>query len=137
MSDVTITGNIGEPNLKFTPQGKAVLEFSLAENHSKKDGTEWVDDGTTWRRVSIWEKKAEALAEQLKKGDRVIVVGQERLREFETQEGKGKSLEVKARDVGVIPKISGGNSGGDWGGSNNAGGGQGWGGGADQSEAPF
>lgn len=137
MSDVTITGNIGEPNLKFTPQGKAVLEFSLAENHSKKDGTEWVDDGTTWRRVSIWEKKAEALAEQLKKGDRVIVVGQERLREFETQEGKGKSLEVKARDVGVIPKISSGNSGGDWGGSNTAGGGQGWGGGADQSEAPF
>lgn len=105
MSDVTIVGNIGEPNLKFTPNGKAVLEFSLAENHSKKDGNEWVDDGTTWRRVSIWERKAEALAEALEKGSRVIVTGTERIREWETKDGgQGKSLELRARDVGIIPR---------------------------------
>lgn len=106
MSDVTVTGNIGEPGLKFTPSGKAVLEFSLAENHRKKDQQgEWGDDGTTWRRVSIWEKKAEALADVLKKGDRVIVTGQERIREWEGKDGnKGQSLELNARDVGIIPK---------------------------------
>lgn len=106
MSDTTVVGNCGEPNLKFTPSGKPVLEFSLAENHSKKNQQGgWEEDGTTWRRVSIWDKKAEALAEVLKKGDRVIVSGQERIREWEGKDGgKGQSLELNARDIGIIPR---------------------------------
>lgn len=106
MSDATVVGNIGEPTLKFTPSGKAVLEFSLAENHSKKNQQGgWDDDGTTWRRVSIWDKKADALAEVLKKGDRVIVTGQERMREWEGKDGAaGKTLEINARDIGIIPR---------------------------------
>lgn len=108
MSDITITGNCGEPTLKYTPSGKAVLEFSLAENHSKKNAAGgWDEDGVTWRRVTIWERKAEALAEALHKGDRVIVTGQERLREWEGKDGgKGQSLEVNARDIGIIPKAA-------------------------------
>lgn len=106
MSDITTVGNVGEPALKFTPQGKPVLEFSLAENHSKKNAQGgWDEDGTTWRRVAIWDKKAETLAEVLKKGDRVIVTGSERLREYTAKDGtQGKSLEVTARDVGIIPR---------------------------------
>jgi single-strand DNA-binding protein len=106
MSDATVVGNIGEPQLKFTPSGKPVLEFSLAENHSKKNQQGgWDEDGTTWRRVSIWDKKAEALAEVLKKGDRVIVTGSERMREYEAKDGtQGKSLEINARDIGIIPR---------------------------------
>lgn len=108
MSDITTVGNVGEPTLKFTPNGRAVLEFSLAENHSKKNQSGgWDEDGTTWRRVTLWEKKAEALAEVLKKGDRVIVTGSERLREFQAKDGTtGKSLEVTARDVGIIPRAA-------------------------------
>lgn len=108
MSDVTVTGNVGEPNLKFTQSGKPVLEFSLAENHSKKNQQGgWDDDGTTWRRVTIWDKKAEALGEVLRKGDRVIVTGQERIREWTSKDGgKGQSLEVNARDVGIIPRVA-------------------------------
>lgn len=113
MSDTTVVGNVGEPNLKFTPSGKPVLEFSLAENHSKKNQQGgWDEDGTTWRRVALWDKKAEALAEVLKKGDRVIVTGSERLREWEAKDGgKGQSLELTAREVGIIvraPKQGGG-----------------------------
>ena len=106
MSDITVSGNIGEPNLKFTNSGKAVLEFSLAENHSKKNQQGgWDEDGTTWRRVTIWDKKAEVLAEVLKKGDRVIVTGSERLREYTAKDGtQGRSLEVNARDIGIIPR---------------------------------
>jgi single-strand DNA-binding protein len=106
MSDITVAGNIGDPSLKFTSSGKPVLEFSLAENHSKKNAQGgWDEDGTTWRRVSIWDKKAEALAEVLKKGDRVLVTGQERLREWEGKDGAaGKTLEISARDVGIIPR---------------------------------
>jgi single-strand DNA-binding protein len=107
MSDITTVGNVGEPALKFTPQGKPVLEFSLAENHSKKNAQGgWDEDGTTWRRVTIWDKKAEALGEVLRKGDRVIVTGSERLREYTAKDGtQGKSLEINARDVGIIPRV--------------------------------
>lgn len=122
MSDITVSGNIGEPALKFTSSGKAVLEFPLAENHSKKNAQGgWDEDGTTWRRVTVWEKKAEVLGEVLKKGDRVLVTGQERLREYEAKDGTtGKSLELTAREVGIIPKApqnGGGNQQGNWGGS--------------------
>ena len=50
MADNTFIGNIGgDPELRFTPNGKAVLNFSLAENHSKPDGQGgFVEDGTTW-----------------------------------------------------------------------------------------
>jgi len=108
MSDITTVGNVGEPALKFTPQGKPVLEFSLAENHSKKNAQGgWDEDGTTWRRVTIWDKKAETLAEVLKKGDRVIVTGSERLREYTAKDGtQGKSLEINARDIGIIPRAA-------------------------------
>jgi single-strand DNA-binding protein len=106
MSDITTIGNIGEPQLKWTSGGKAVLEFPLAENHSKKNAQGgWDDDGTTWRRVTVWDKKAEVLAEALNKGDRVIVTGAERLREYTAKDGStGKSLEVTAREVGIIPR---------------------------------
>ena len=109
MADNTFIGNIGgDPELRFTPNGKAVLNFSLAENHSKPDGQGgFAEDGTTWRRVSVWGWLGEALAESLKSGDRVIVVGAERLREFTTNEGaQGKSLEVTAKYVGRMPKKS-------------------------------
>lgn len=108
MSDITAVGNVGEPTLKFTSNGKPVLEFPLAENHSKKNAQGgWDDDGTTWRRVTIWDKKAETLSEVLKKGDRVIVTGTERLREYTAKDGtQGKSLEVNARDIGIIPRAA-------------------------------
>lgn len=138
MSDITVSGNIGEPTLKFTNSGKAVLEFSLAENHSKKNQQGgWDDDGTTWRRVSVWEKKAETLAEVLKKGDRVLVTGQERLREYETKDGgKGQSLELTAREVGIIPRAqqNGGQSQQQWGGQPATANAGGWG---NEGEAPF
>lgn len=139
MADTTIIGNVGEPSLKFTNSGKAVLEFSLAENHSKKNQQGgWDDDGTTWRRVSIWDKKAEALGEVLKKGDRVIVTGSERIREWESKDGgKGQALELNARDVGIIPRAQQNNQqqqqGGGWGGQQASGG---WGNGP-ASEPPF
>lgn len=124
MSDTTVIGNVGEPELRHTPSGKPVLEFSLAENHSKKNQQGgWDKDGTTWRRVSLWDRKGEALYDVLKKGNRVVVTGAERIREWENKDGsKGSRLEMNARDVGIIvmpPSENSGNStagGGEWGG---------------------
>ena len=115
MSNVTVIGTINDPELRFTQSGKPVLGFSLAQNHRKKDQSgEWQDDGTTWRKVTVWDKKGEVLAEHLAKGMRVIVTGEERIREFEKKDGsKGQSLELNAREVGIVPKLNqgGGNFG--------------------------
>ena len=113
MSNVTVIGTINDPELRFTQSGKPVLGFSLAQNHRKKDQSgEWQDDGTTWRKVTVWDKKGEVLAEHLAKGMRVIVTGEERIREFEKKDGsKGQSLELNAREVGIVPKQNNNNGG--------------------------
>lgn len=114
MSNVTVIGTINEPELRFTNSGKPVLGFSLAQNHRRKDQSgEWQDDGTTWRKVTVWDKKGEHLAEHLAKGMRVIVTGEERIREFEKKDGsgKGQSLELNAKEVGIVPKMNNSSSG--------------------------
>ncbi len=124
MADITLTGNTAaEPELRFTPNGKAVATFSVAENHRRKVGTEWQDDGTTWWRVTVWDKQAETLAETLGKGQRVLVVGQIKSREYEKDGEKRTSYDVTARHVAVIPKQqqgassapAGGQAGDPWG----------------------
>lgn len=105
MTFVTVTGNVGDVQLKFTPNGKAVCEVSVAENHNRKNEQtgQWETESTTWRRVSFWENQAEAVAEQVQKGDRVIVSGDEKLREYERKDGsKGASLEVRGRHIGKV-----------------------------------
>lgn len=106
MSEITVVGNVAKPELRFTGQGTPVFGFSLAQSHRKKDQQgNWCDDGTTWRKVTVWDQKGEHLAEHLTKGMRVIVTGEERIREFEKKDGgKGQSLELNAREVGIIPK---------------------------------
>lgn len=106
MTHVTVIGNLaGPPELRFSPSGKAVANFNLAENHWKKNQQgEFEQTGTTWRRCAIWGEKAEALAEaNLAKGSRVIVTGAEELRPWESKDGKtGVSLELNVRDIGVV-----------------------------------
>ena len=128
MSNVTVIGQISDPELRFTTAGKPVLGFSLAQNHRRKDQSgEWQDDGTTWRKVTVWDKKGEHLAEHLSKGMRVIVTGEERIREFEKKDGsgKGQSLELNAKEVGIVPKMNQGNSGNNFGQQQSSG--QSWG----------
>ena len=128
MSEITVVGTINEPALRFTQSGKPVLGFSLAQNHRRKDQSgEWQDDGTTWRNVTVWDKKGEHLAEHLSKGMRVIVTGEERIREFEKKDGsgKGQSLELNAKEVGIVPKMNQGSGGNNFGQQQSSG--QSWG----------
>lgn len=108
MTFVTVVGNLAKaPDLRFTKDGKAVASFSIAENHSKKDPAgNWLEDGTTWRRVTVWGEAAEALTNACDKGTRVIVYGNERMTEFEGKDGTTRqSLEITAKTVGVVPRI--------------------------------
>ena len=105
MAFTTVVGNVGDVQLKFTPNGKAVCEVSVAENHNRKNEQtgQWETESTTWRRVSFWENQAEAVSNEIQKGDRVIVTGDEKLREYERQDGsRGASLEMRGRHIGKV-----------------------------------
>jgi single-strand DNA-binding protein len=99
---IQIVGNLGrDPELRYTPNGRPVTEFSVAVNQSTKNQQtgEWVE-ATDWFRISVWGDRAERAAEQLRKGSRVLVDGRFRTREYETKDGrKGMSLEISADSV--------------------------------------
>lgn len=102
-SKVMIIGNLGrDPEMRYTPNGRPVTEFSVAVTHSSRDQQtgEWSDEATDWFRVTVWGDRAERAAEQFKKGNRVFVEGRFRTREFERKDGtKGISLEITADNV--------------------------------------
>jgi single-strand DNA-binding protein len=96
LNKMMIIGNLGaDPELRYTPGGKAVTDLRVAVNDNRKgpDG-EWIEE-TLWFRVSVWEQQAERLAEQLRKGNKVYAEGQLRAREYEARDGqKRTSLEL-------------------------------------------
>ena len=101
-SKAMIIGNLGrDPEMRYTPNGRPVTEFSVAVNQSTKNQqtNEWVE-ATDWFRVTVWGDRAERTAEQLRKGNRVFVEGRFRTREFETKDGQKRiSLEITADNV--------------------------------------
>jgi single-strand DNA-binding protein len=98
---ITVVGNIAtEPELRFTPGGKAVCGFTVAQTPRTKDGDQWVDGTTTWLRCSVWDKYAENVAESLQKGHRVIVQGRLSTREYEKDGEKRTSLELQVDAIG-------------------------------------
>ena len=101
-SKVMIIGNLGrDPEMRYTPSGRPVTEFSVAVNQSTKNQQtgEWVE-ATDWFRVTVWGDRAERTAEQLRKGNRVFVEGRFRTREFEARDGQKRvSLEITADNV--------------------------------------
>src|SRR4051812_50003279 len=99
---VMIIGNLGrDPEMRYTPNGRPVTEFSVAVNQGRKDPQtgEWVE-ATDWFRVTVWGDRAERTAEQFRKGNRVFVEGRFRTREYEAKDGQKRiSLEITADNV--------------------------------------
>lgn len=99
---VMIIGNLGrDPEMRYTPTGKPVTQFTVAVNQSTKNQQtgEWTEE-TDWFRVSVFGDRAERAAEQLRKGNRVFVEGRFRTREFEGNDGqKRTSLDITADNV--------------------------------------
>ena len=106
-SKIQIVGNLGrDPELRYTPNGRPVTEFSVAVNQSTKNQQtgEWVE-ATDWFRVSIWGDRGERAAENLRKGNRVLVDGRFRTREYEAKDGQKRlSLEITADTVLPLDK---------------------------------
>lgn len=105
LPQITMTGNlVSDPELRFTPSGKAVARMRVASNNRVKDrdGT-WRDGETCFLDVSVWEAKAEALVEAAGKGATVMVTGRLGQRTFDTKEGEKRTVyEVTADEVGVV-----------------------------------
>lgn len=102
---LTVIGNLAsDPELRFTPQGKAVASFTVMSSKSRKDEAtgKWESvDVTAWA-IKAWDKMAEHVAESLSKGDPVVVVGQAAWKSWEKDDGsKGGRMEVNAWHVGV------------------------------------
>ena len=105
---VTIVGNLtADPELRFTPSGQAVANFTVASTTRllDKQTNEWKDGDTVFMRCAVWRQYAENVAESLTRGSRVIVTGRLKQRSYETKEGEKRTVvELDVDDVGPALK---------------------------------
>lgn len=141
---ITVVGNLtSDPELRFTPNGAAVSNFTVASTPRifDRQRNEFIDGETLFLRCSAWKELGENSAESLQRGTRVIVQGRLKSRSFETKEGEKRTvMELDVDEVGpslrrataVVTKTQGGGGsngqqpGGNFGGQQSQQGG-GWG----------
>ena len=107
---ITVIGNLtGDPELKFTPSGAAVANFTVASTPRTFDrqANEFKDGDTLFMRCSIWREAAENVAESLTKGMRVIASGRLVQRSYETREGEKRTVvELQVDEIGPSLKYA-------------------------------
>ncbi|MGN7247509.1 single-stranded DNA-binding protein [Janibacter anophelis] len=136
---ITVVGNLtADPELRFTPSGAAVANFTVASTPRTFDRqtNEWKDAETLFMRCSVWREAAENVAESLNRGTRVVVTGRLVSRSWEDKEtGQKRSvMEMQVDEVGpslryATAKVTKTQRGGGGGGGGQGGG---WGGGGQQ-----
>ncbi|MCK0116002.1 single-strand binding protein [Isoptericola sp. CG 20/1183] len=101
---ITVVGNLtADPELRFTPSGAAVANFTIASTPRTFDrqSNEWKDGEALFLRCSIWREAAENVAESLTKGMRVIAQGRLTQRSYETREGEKRTVvELQVDEIG-------------------------------------
>jgi single-strand DNA-binding protein len=100
---VTIVGNLtADPELRFTPSGAAVANFTVVSNdrYYDKNTQEWVDKDPVFLRCNVWREYAENVAESLTKGTTVAVTGKLSQRSYESREGEKRTvIEVEVDEI--------------------------------------
>jgi single-strand DNA-binding protein len=101
-NSVTIVGNVtDDPELRFTPSGLPVANFTVAVNSRVKKGDQWEDRNDGFFRCSCWRDMAENVAESLQKGTRVMVTGRLQESKWEDNDGGKRSrIEIQVDEVG-------------------------------------
>lgn len=101
---ITVVGNLtADPELRFSPSGVAVANFTIASTPRTfdKHANQWRDGDTLFMRCSIWREAAENVAETLTKGTAVIAQGRLVQRSYETREGEKRTVvELQVDDIG-------------------------------------
>jgi single-strand DNA-binding protein len=105
---IMIVGYLGrDPELRYTPQGTPVCDFSVATTERRKDRQGEQQEVTTWFRVSLFGRQAEVAAQYLAKGRQVYVEGQLSQREWTDKDGAARtSLEVRGTDIQFLSPAS-------------------------------
>ena len=102
--NITVIGNLtADPELRYTPNGAAVANFTVASTPRQFDrqANEWKDGETLFMRCSIWREAAENVSESLQRGTRVVVTGRLKSRSYETKEGeKRTTTELEVDEIG-------------------------------------
>ncbi|MUK00879.1 single-stranded DNA-binding protein [Vibrio cholerae] len=133
---ITVIGNLtNDPELRFTPSGSAVANFTIASTPRTFDRqtNDWKDGETLFLRASVWREAAENVAETLTKGTRVVAQGRLKSRSYDTKEGEKRTvMELEVDEIGpslryASAKVtrtqrSGGGNGGGFGNAGNSGG---------------
>jgi single-strand DNA-binding protein len=107
---ITVVGNLtADPELRFTPSGAAVANFTVASTPRTfdKNSNEWKDGEALFLRCSVWRQAAENVAESLTKGTAVIVQGRLKQRSYETKEGEKRTVyELDVDEIGPSLKFA-------------------------------
>jgi single-strand DNA-binding protein len=107
---ITVVGNLtADPELRFTPSGAAVANFTVASTPRTfdKQSNEWKDGEALFLNCSVWRQAAENAAESLQRGMRVVVQGRLKARSYETREGEKRTVfEIDVDEVGPSLKYA-------------------------------
>jgi single-strand DNA-binding protein len=107
---ITVIGNLtGDPELRFTPAGAAVANFTIASTPRTFDrqANEWKDGETLFLRGAVWREAAEYVAHSLQKGMRVIATGKLKSRQYTTKEGENRTvIELEVDEIGPSLKYA-------------------------------
>jgi len=108
LNKIMLIGNVGsDPEMRYTPNGKAVTSFRMATNYRYAGSDREQREETEWFRVSVWGRQAESCNQFLSKGKRIYVEGRLRSRSWEGQDGQMRtSLEVSANRVIFLDRVA-------------------------------
>jgi single-strand DNA-binding protein len=112
VNKVILIGNLGrDPELRYTPSGTAVANFTVATNETWKDKDGAKQEHTEWHRVVAWGKLAEIAGEYLRKGRQVYIEGSIRSRTYKDKDGNERtSVEIRADNMVMLGRQEGGSS---------------------------
>ncbi len=108
LNKIMLIGNVGsDPEMRYSPNGKAVTSFRMATNYRYAGSDGEQREETEWFRVSVWGRQAESCNQFLSKGKRIYVEGRLRSRSWEGQDGQMRtSLEVSANRVIFLDRVA-------------------------------
>ena len=101
LNKVMIIGNLGrDPEMRYTPSGQAVTQFTVAVNRNYKNAQDEWQEETEWFRIVVWGQQAERAANNLRKGGKVYIEGRLQTRQWEGQDGQKRyTTELVANTV--------------------------------------
>jgi single-strand DNA-binding protein len=110
VNKVILVGNLGkDPEVRFTPSGRAVAKFSIATTESWMDQESSRQERTEWHNIVVWGKQAESCGQYLAKGRQVFIEGAIRSRSYDDKEGNKRYItEIIAQRVQFLGSSSGG-----------------------------